>query len=77
MTVDFGIGVSDFAEIINLKKTYLDKTLLIKELLEDGSKVILFPRPRRFGKTLNMTMLRCFLDLKNKKENKKLFLENL
>ncbi len=65
MTVDFGIGVSNFAEIINLKATYIDKTLLIKELLEDFSSVILFPRPRRFGKTLNMTMLQCFLDRKD------------
>jgi len=73
MTVDFGIGISDFAEIINSKFTYLDKSLLIKELLEDGSKVILFPRPRRFGKTLNMTMLRCFLDVRDIKKNKDLF----
>ena len=73
MTVDFGIGVSDFAKIINNKNTYIDKTLLIKELLEDASDVILFPRPRRFGKTLNMSMLRCFLDIREIGKNKNLF----
>jgi len=73
MTVDFGIGISDFANIINSKFTYIDKSLLIKELLEDASNVILFPRPRRFGKTLNMTMLRCFLDIRGIEKNKDLF----
>jgi hypothetical protein len=64
MSVNFAIGVSDFAEIINLQRTYIDKTLLIKDLINDPSKVILFPRPRRFGKTLNLSMLRYFLDLR-------------
>jgi len=73
MTVDFGIGVSDFAKLINSKFTYIDKSLWIKELLEDGSDVLLFPRPRRFGKTLNMTMLRCFLDIRDIEKNKDLF----
>jgi len=73
MTVHFGIGVSNFAELIKLKATYIDKTLWIKELLEDLSSVILFPRPRRFGKTLNMTMLRCFLDIREIEKNKDLF----
>ncbi len=73
MAVDFAIGVSDFSELIKLKATYIDKTLWIKELLEDLSSVILFPRPRRFGKTLNMTMLRCFLDIRSIEKNKDLF----
>ena len=73
MTVDFGIGISNFAELIKLKATYIDKTLLLKELLEDLSSVILFPRPRRFGKTLNMTMLRYFLDIREIEKNKDLF----
>ena len=60
MGVNFAIGTSDFAEIINKKATYIDKSLLIKDLLEDFSSVILFPRPRRFGKTLNMSMLKGF-----------------
>ncbi len=62
MGVNFAIGVSDFAALINSKATYIDKTLLIKEIFEDLSGVLLFPRPRRFGKTLNMMMLKYFLD---------------
>ncbi|MDO8685306.1 MAG: AAA family ATPase [Clostridiales bacterium] len=57
------IGISEFKEIIEGEYYYIDKSLLIKEIIEDGSKVILLPRPRRFGKTLNMTMLRYFFDI--------------
>lgn len=54
------IGISDFREIIENNYYFVDKSLLIKEIIEDDSKVILIPRPRRFGKTLNMTMLKYF-----------------
>ncbi len=50
------IGISDFKELIEGGYYYVDKTLLIKEVLESG-KAILMPRPRRFGKTLNLSML--------------------
>ena len=70
------IGISDFKEIIENNYYYFDKTKFIENILEDGSKVKLFTRPRRFGKTLNISMLRYFFDIKNKNENKKLF-ENL
>jgi len=76
MTVNFGIGVDDFAEIIKLKATYIDKTLLIKALIQDFSSVILFPRPRRFGKTLALSMLKYFLDIRAQDEDRNLF-ENL
>ncbi len=56
------IGVDDYKEIIDNKNAYVDKTLLIKEFWEDGAKVILTPRPRRFGKTLNLSMLRYFFE---------------
>ncbi len=56
------IGVEDFKEIIDRGSTYVDKTLLIKEFWEDGSKIILTPRPRRFGKTLNLSMLKYFFE---------------
>ncbi|WP_240984757.1 AAA family ATPase [Acididesulfobacillus acetoxydans] len=56
------IGVSDFREMLTGAYYYVDKTLFIKDILEDGSKVILLPRPRRFGKTLNMSMLRYFFE---------------
>ncbi|PWU05215.1 MAG: AAA family ATPase [Verrucomicrobia bacterium] len=55
------IGISDFKELIEGDYLFADKSLLIKDIIEDGSKVILFPRPRRFGKTLNLSMLYYFL----------------
>ena len=67
------IGVSDFKKIIKNDYYYFDKTNLIESLLNDGSEVKLFTRPRRFGKTLNMSMLKYFFDVKNKDENRKLF----
>jgi hypothetical protein len=56
------IGISDFTEMINENYYYVDKSLFIKEIVEDGAKVILLPRPRRFGKTLNMSMLKIFYE---------------
>ena len=70
------IGISNFKEIIEYDYYYFDKTKFIEKILEERSKVKLFTRPRRFGKTLNMSMLRYFFDVKNKEENRKLF-ENL
>ena len=67
------IGLSDFKEIIEYDYYYFDKTKFIENILEDRSKVKLFTRPRRFGKTLNMSMLKYFFDVKNKDENKNLF----
>jgi len=69
-------GIEDFERIINEDYYYVDKTMLIEELLINRAPVTLFTRPRRFGKTLNMSMLRYFFDVKDKEENKKLF-ENL
>ncbi len=57
----FRIGVDDFKELIDEKGYFVDKSLLIREII-DGNKVALLPRPRRFGKTLNMTMLRYFFE---------------
>ena len=67
------IGVSDFKKIIEGDFYYFDKTKLIEEIINDGSEVKLFARPRRFGKTLNMSTLKYFFDVENKEENKKLF----
>ena len=67
------IGLSDFKEIIEYDYYYFDKTKFIEKILEERSKAKLFTRPRRFGKTLNMSMLKYFFDVKNKDENKKLF----
>ena len=67
------IGVSDFKKIIEEDFYYFDKTKFIEEVINDGSEVKLFTRPRRFGKTLNMSMLKYFFDIENKEENKKIF----
>lgn len=56
------LGNSDFKEIIDNNNYFVDKTLIIKEFLEDSSKIALLPRPRRFGKTLNLSILRYFLE---------------
>lgn len=61
----FPIGVSDFKEIITGNYYYTDKSLFIKDVIEDGAKVILLPRPRRFGKTLNISMLKYFYNSKD------------
>jgi len=58
----FVLGESDFQTLITGNCYYADKTLFIKDVVE-GSKVLLFARPRRFGKTLNLTMLRHFFDI--------------
>ena len=57
------IGFEDFKEIIDKGMYYVDKTYMIKELLEQYGKVNLFTRPRRFGKTLNLSMLRRFFEM--------------
>ena len=67
------IGVSDFKKIIEGDFYYFDKTKFIEEIIKDGSEVKLFARPRRFGKTLNMSMLKYFFDIKNREENKEIF----
>ena len=67
------IGVENFKEIISNDFYYIDKTKSIEDILNDGSKVKLFTRPRRFGKTLNMSTLKYFFDIQNANENRKLF----
>lgn len=67
------IGVEDFKKIRETDCYYIDKTKLIEDLLIDKTEVKLFCRPRRFGKTLSMSTLRYFFDIKNREENRKLF----
>ena len=73
MKKGIGIGIEDFSEVIKENCYYIDKTKWIGEILEDKSKIKLFTRPRRFGKTLNMSMLKYFFNVENKEENRKLF----
>ena len=56
------IGTDDFKEIREDGSLFIDKTYFIRDIIDDNSKVLLFPRPRRFGKTLNMSMLRYYFD---------------
>ncbi len=63
----FPIGIEDFYEIQTEGFYYVDKTGFIQELLENWGKVNLFTRPRRFGKSLNMSMLKHFFDLNTDK----------
>ena len=62
------IGIENFEEIRTKGFYYVDKTGFIKELLENWGKVTLFTRPRRFGKSLNMSMLKSFFELDGRKE---------
>ena len=57
------MGIEDFEEIRKEQLYYVDKTGIIKNLLENMGKVSLFTRPRRFGKTLNMSMLKYFFEV--------------
>ncbi|MEM7589343.1 MAG: AAA family ATPase, partial [Myxococcota bacterium] len=55
------VGLSNFAKLAGGDYCFVDKSLFIKEVLDAGDDVILITRPRRFGKTMNMNMLHCFL----------------
>ena len=67
------IGVDDFSELITKNYCFVDKTRFIREILEGHSKVTLITRPRRFGKTLNLSMLRYFFSIENGAKNRELF----
>ena len=69
------IGLSDFKRMIEEDYYYVDKSLFIKDILDSGSTVILLLRPRRFGKTLNLSMLRYFYE--KTKVNKSYLFKNL
>ncbi|MCF7899838.1 AAA family ATPase, partial [Candidatus Babeliales bacterium] len=60
-----GIGVSNFKDIIEKNYYFIDKSLFIREIIKTGAIVTLFPRPRRFGKTLNLSMLQYFFEKTN------------
>ena len=67
-----GIGESDFRNLRLRKNYFIDKTMYIKDIIDNQSRVVLITRPRRFGKTLNMSMLRYFFDC-DVKDSKELF----
>ena len=61
-TLKLPVGIDSFEKIRRNKFYYIDKTKLIEQLVETGGEVTLFTRPRRFGKTLNMSMLKAFFE---------------
>ena len=67
------VGIDNFKEIIENNYYFVDKSMMIDELLNKKSKVTLLPRPRRFGKTLNMSMLNYFFNIEDKEANRNLF----
>lgn len=67
ITLKLPVGIEDFREIRRKGFYYIDKTRLIEQLLDSWGKVNLFTRPRRFGKTLNMSMLRYFFEIETDK----------
>ena len=67
-----GIGISDFKAIRMRKNYFIDKSMYIKDIIDNQSAVVLVTRPRRFGKTLNMSMLKYYFDC-NAKDSKELF----
>ncbi len=69
---ELNLGFSDFKSIIENNNYFVDKSLLIKEVIKSEKAVLLLPRPRRFGKTLNLSMLQYFFEI-DKPENEKLF----
>ena len=62
-TLKLPVGIEDFKEIRQQGFYYIDKTRLLEQLLQNWGKVNLFTRPRRFGKTLNMSMLKSFFEI--------------
>jgi hypothetical protein len=82
--MQFPTGVSDFQTLIkyrspltNERYLYVDKSLFIKEILEDGTPVIIITRPRRFGKTLNLSMLQYFFAVEVERQSTKGIFDNL
>ena len=67
------IGTENFEKIIRNKNFYVDKTSFIEKIIKDSSDIKLFTRPRRFGKTLTLSMLKYFFDIEGRDENKELF----
>ena len=62
-TLKLPVGIDDFKKIREAGFYYVDKTKLIEQLLQSWGEVTLFTRPRRFGKTLNMSMLKSFFEI--------------
>jgi hypothetical protein len=71
------LGESDFSKIITNSSIYVDKTQFIEDVLGDPATVLLFPRPRRFGKSLNLSTLRFFVEKSPESQQRKAWFEDL
>ncbi len=69
------LGISDFKDLRDNKSYFIDKSFFIKEIIDENFQTILLPRPRRFGKTLNLSMLKYFFE--KEKQNKSYLFDNL
>ena len=67
------VGIEDFKDLVTGNYYFIDKTRFIKELIDTQGKVTLITRPRRFGKTLSLSMLQYFFTLEKAEENRRLF----
>ena len=67
------VGIEDFKELVQNEYCFVDKTRFIRELLDSKGKITLITRPRRFGKTLALSMLQYFFNMENAEENRTLF----
>jgi len=67
------IGISNFKKLIESNAYFVDKSLFIKDIIQDGAEVILLPRPRRFGKTINLSMAHYFFNCATSEDNTHLF----
>lgn len=72
MQKKLAIGINDFKKLREENYYYVDKSLLIKEIIDEDAEVLLLPRPRRFGKSLNLSMLRYFFE-NSENDNSNLF----
>ena len=73
MLKSIATGTYDFKKLIESNSYYVDKTKIIEELIKNRKEVYLFPRPRRFGKSLFISMLDNFFNIEYKESNKNLF----
>ena len=67
------ISVDNFKKVIEGNYYYVDKTMVIEDLIKTGASVTLYTRPRRFGKSLLLSTLDCFFNIETKESNKNLF----
>ncbi len=61
--VGYPVGISSFEKLVDKGYPFVDKSMIIADLIDSGREVTLYTRPRRFGKSLNLSMIECFFDI--------------